>query len=59
MACRLLGINPLSEQKSAICQLDLLEHISLKFETNYNISMHEKIFEHIADKITTILSQPK
>ena len=43
MACRLFGSKPLPEPMMAYCQLDFLEQISMKFESEFYHFLFKKI----------------
>ena len=48
MACRLLDSKPLPEPVITHCQLDPLEEIFVKFESNTKILTQQNAFENVA-----------
>ena len=57
MACRLLGVKPLSKPMLRYCQLDPQVLTSVKFESKYKIFIHENAFENIVSEMAAILSR--
>ena len=50
IACRLFGVKPLPEPMLIYCQLDPWQKTSLKFESKYEIFIHENAFETVSAK---------
>ena len=57
MACHLLGAKPLSEPMLQFCQLDHMEHISMKFYSKFFIQGNA--LENADCQMTAILSRPQ
>ena len=59
MACRLIGVKPLSEPMLIYCKLNPLEQTSLKFELNALTFLEEIAFENVICKMSAILFWPQ
>ena len=57
MACRLFGTMPLSKPMLGYCQSELYEETSVKFESKYNIFIHENACENVVCRLAAILSR--
>ena len=54
MVFRLIGAKPLSEPMHESCQLDAWEHISIRFESKYNIFYQINMFENVVCEMAAI-----
>ena len=55
MACRLFGAKPLPEPILPYCQLDPKEHISVNFDSKYELFIDQNALENVVWEMAAIL----